>query len=258
MTKRLSFEYEMILEFDDFISNQQFQLRCVPKDGMYQRVESVAYSIFPTDLVSRMHDGFGNLIYVGSSLKKHKSFTFRVRGVIVTSSVPLAESDYFHPIYKYETKLTMADQNIKNFADKINIDDYKDYAIALMHLIYQEMTYAPGVTNIYTNAIKAFALKKGVCQDYTHIMLSMLKYHGIPSRYVAGMMVGEGATHAWVEVFYKGFWFGVDPTNDRIVNEDYFKLAHGRDYNDCIIDKGVFTGNCNQKQKVKVKVKELK
>ena len=50
MTKRLSFEYEMILEFDDFISNQQFQLRCVPKDGTYQRVESVAYSIFPTDL----------------------------------------------------------------------------------------------------------------------------------------------------------------------------------------------------------------
>ncbi len=120
------------------------------------------------------------------------------------------------------------------------------------------MTYTPGVTNIYTDAINAFALKKGVCQDYTHIMLSMLKYRGIPSRYVAGMMVGEGATHAWVEVFYKGFWVGVDPTNDRIVNEDYFKLAHGRDYNDCIIDKGVFTGNCNQKQKVRVRVKELK
>lgn len=70
--------------------------------------------------------------------------------------------------------------------------------------------------------------------------------------------MGEGTTHAWVEVYYKGFWVGVDSTNDRKVNEDYFKLAHGRDYNDCIIDKGFFTGNSNQKQKVKVKVKELK
>lgn len=247
----------MNLEFDDFIYDQQFQLRCVPKDGTYQRVESVAYSISPTDLVSWLNDGFGNLIYVGSSLKKHNHFQFRVRGVVLTSAKPLALSDYFHPIYKYETPLTKANQALRDYADSIDVKDNREYAIALMHHLYQLMQYTPGATNIYTNAIEAFELKQGVCQDYAHIMLAILKYRKIPARYVAGMMVGEGATHAWVEVYDDGFWFGLDPTNNQLVDEDYFKLAHGRDYNDCIIDKGMFTGNCNQKQTVLVKVIEI-
>lgn len=97
----------------------------------------------------------------------------------------------------------------------------------------------------------------GVCQDYTHIMVSILKYKHISVRYVVGMMIGEGATHAWAEVFDNGFWFGLDPTNDKLV-DDYFILAHGRDYNDCIIDKGLLSGQCPQKKTVSVKMVELK
>lgn len=256
--KRLSFTYEMKLEFDDFISEQQFQLRCVPKDGTYQRVESVAYSVYPTDHVSWMMDGFGNLVYVGSALAKHNQFRFSVRGVVLTSSQPLKNWDYFHPIYKYETRLTKPDDDLKAFGDSLDFTTNRDYAIELMHRIYQEMTYQPGSTNIYTTAREAFAKRMGVCQDYAHIMVSILKYKHIPVRYVVGMMIGEGATHAWVEVFDNGFWFGLDPTNDKLVDDDYFILAHGRDYNDCIIDKGLFTGQCHQKQIVSVKVVELK
>lgn len=248
----------MNLEFDGFVCEQQFQLRCVPKDGTYQQVESVAYSITPTDHISWLIDGFGNLVYVGSALTKHNKFRFHVRGIVLTSSTPLKNWDYFHPVYKYETSLTKPNDAIKEFGDSIKLKANREYAIELMHRIFEIMTYKPGSTTVFTTAQEAFAKKMGVCQDYAHIMLSVLKYKKIPARYAVGMMVGEGATHAWVEVFDHGFWFGVDPTNNRLVDDNYFKLAHGRDYNDCVIDKGMFIGNCNQKQTVSVKVVELK
>ena len=93
-----------------------------------------------------------------------------------------------------------------------------------------------------------------MCQDYTHIMLGLCRHLGIPARYVAGFMIGEGATHAWLEVYARGHWIGIDPTNNRVVDDMYIKMSEGRDASDCIIDKGVFFGNVQQKQSVFVKV----
>ena len=93
-----------------------------------------------------------------------------------------------------------------------------------------------------------------MCQDYTHIMLGLCRQLGIPARYVAGFMIGEGATHAWLEVYARGHWIGIDPTNNRIVDDMYIKMSEGRDASDCIVDKGLFFGNVQQKQSVFVKV----
>ena len=90
----------------------------------------------------------------------------------------------------------------------------------------------------------------GVCQDYAHILISMCRLSGIPARYVAGMMVGEGASHAWTEVWLDGGWTGVDPTHNRPVDETYIKLAHGRDFGDGAIDKGCFIGSATQRQQM--------
>lgn len=79
---------------------------CLRNLFSYQRAELVAYSILPTDLVSCLNDGFGNLIYAGSSLKNINILFLNYGWIIITSSTPLAEGDYLHPIYKYETKLT--------------------------------------------------------------------------------------------------------------------------------------------------------
>ena len=96
----------------------------------------------------------------------------------------------------------------------------------------------------------------GVCQDYAHIFLALCRLMGIPARYVAGMMVGEGATHAWTEVWILGAWIGFDPTNNRLAGDHYIKLSHGRDFGDCTIDKGCFKGFAAQKQNIYVKVEE--
>ena len=78
-----------------------------------------------------------------------------------------------------------------------------------MNDLYENFTYIPGVTDIHTTAGEALRLGRGVCQDYAHIMTAVLRYMGIPARYVNGLMIGEGYTHAWVEVYTDGGWYGL-------------------------------------------------
>ena len=95
-----------------------------------------------------------------------------------------------------------------------------------------------------------------MCQDYAHIMISMCRMAGIPCRYVVGMLIGEGLSHAWVEIEDNGMWYGIDPTNGIKVSENHIKISHGRDYGDCLINQGVFTGTAKQIQTVSVSVQE--
>lgn len=119
------------------------------------------------------------------------------------------------------------------------------------------MCYSPGSTQIDTTAIEVFQQRKGVCQDYAHILIAMCRACGIPARYVNGFMQGVGVTHAWVEVLVNGEWRGIDPTNNRLIEYGYIKLAHGRDAMDCRVNRGVFTGNATEQTEIRVIVEEL-
>ena len=79
----------------------------------------------------------------------------------------------------------------------------------------------------------------------------------IPARYVNGFIEGEGATHAWVEVYDDGAWWGIDPTHNRPIEWGYIKLSHGRDAEDCPVNRGVFTGAASQTAEIRVIVEEL-
>lgn len=131
-------------------------------------------------------------------------------------------------------------------------------AIYLMQHLYRDFHYVPGKTNIYTTAEEAFACGEGVCQDFAHIMTALCRMSGIPARYVNGFMIGEGYTHAWVEIYTGQGWYGLDPTNNLHIDDYYIKLAHGRDYADCIVDKGRFIGCGGQTQEILVNVEEIK
>lgn len=108
------------------------------------------------------------------------------------------------------------------------------------------------------SAETAFARREGVCQDYSHVMLSLLRMEGIPARYVTGMMVGEGASHAWVEAQCCGYWYGFDPTNDLLVDDSYIRAACGRDSADCDIIRGTFYGSACQMQQERVLVETIR
>ncbi len=129
-----------------------------------------------------------------------------------------------------------------------------DWAVQVMHQLHQSFVYQKCATDVHTSAEEAMAKGAGVCQDYAHIFLSLLRLKGIPARYVTGMLRGEGESHAWVELALGNFWYGLDPTNDCVVAGEHVRIACGRDYGDCRISQGVFFGGARQTQQVSVSV----
>ena len=144
----------------------------------------------------------------------------------------------------------------------------------LMHRIHREFTYESHSTEINTPALEALAQRKGVCQDFAHILLAALRAQGMSARYVSGYLltqpepgqvrlVGSDASHAWVSVYVPDWpegqrWLDLDPTNDRdgwgSPGEDYVTLAVGRDYADVSPIRGVIHGGANHTLSVAVTV----
>jgi len=132
----------------------------------------------------------------------------------------------------------------------------------LSKYVYDNFEYRKGVTTVETGADEIWRLKAGVCQDFAHILLVMLRRVGIPARYVSGYICpkgqelrGEGATHAWVEVcvpFYG--WIGLDPTNNCIASNRHVRLAIGRHFTDCTPVKGTYKGSSEHTLEVSVTI----
>lgn len=116
--------------------------------------------------------------------------------------------------------------------------------------IFQNFSYIKGITTIESTVEEILEHRSGVCQDFAHVMLEMLRSLEIPSRYVSGYvcpnqngMRGEGATHAWIEAWIPvNGWIGYDPTNNVWALDYHVKLAVGRHFNDCTPVKGTFKG----------------
>jgi hypothetical protein len=128
--------------------------------------------------------------------------------------------------------------------------------------VFDNFAYQKGITTVETTLEEIWKLKSGVCQDFAHILLVMLRLSNIPARYVSGYicpnkngMRGEGATHAWVEAYLPYFgWLGLDPTNNCLVNERHVKLAVGKNFSDCSPVKGTYRGTSNHTLEVAVTV----
>jgi transglutaminase-like putative cysteine protease len=132
----------------------------------------------------------------------------------------------------------------------------------LTKYVYENFKYIKGITSIETTVDEVWQLKAGVCQDFAHMLLVMLRLLGIPARYVSGYVCprdhnlrGEGATHAWVEAYIPFYgWLGLDPTNNCVVNDLHVRLAIGRNFTDCSPVKGTYKGTAKQTLEVGVSV----
>ncbi|MEO7536526.1 MAG: transglutaminase family protein, partial [Ferruginibacter sp.] len=132
----------------------------------------------------------------------------------------------------------------------------------LTKYVYENFKYIKGITSIETTVDEVWQLKAGVCQDFAHMLLVMLRLLGIPARYVSGYVCprdhtlrGEGATHAWVEGYIPFYgWLGLDPTNNCVVNDLHVRLAIGRNFTDCSPVKGTYKGTAKQTLEVGVSV----
>jgi transglutaminase-like putative cysteine protease len=147
------------------------------------------------------------------------------------------------------TRLTSADEYIRSSAQKLK--DSAEWGLPLADTIndwvYQSMTYQHGVTGVRTTAAEALALGSGVCQDYAHVMLAVCRACGLPSRYVSGHLLGQGGTHAWVEVVLpakdgtgEAIASTFDPTHASRGGLGYVMIAVGGDYLDVAPTSGTY------------------
>jgi len=139
-------------------------------------------------------------------------------------------------------------------------------ALDLMRRIHTDFIYDNKATNVSTPVEDVLALRRGVCQDFAHLMLACLRSQRLAARYVSGYlvtapppgqprMVGADASHAWVSVFCPGFgWLDLDPTNDVVPAEKHVTLAYGRDFGDVTPLRGVILGGGPHELKVAVDV----
>lgn len=139
-------------------------------------------------------------------------------------------------------------------------------ALVLSEYVHDNFNYQKGVTNVETPIAEIWNLRAGVCQDFAHMLLVMLRMFKIPARYVSGYICpkesgvrGEGATHAWVEAYIPFYgWLGLDPTNNCIVTDGHVKIATGRNFSDCTPVKGTYKGSGEHTLEVTVHVENGK
>lgn len=256
--KKLKFIFERRLIFENEVDMHYFSLKCIPLQNELQQINHLDFKMSPYTSLSQSKDSFGNHLYTGCIQKPHNHFYFHVEGQAMVQEGPCMDENLVS-LYKYPSQYTQLEGDLKMYYEALKIplfDHALDKALFLMEDLSYQMYYETRCTDIHTTAAEAFEMRRGVCQDYAHILLALCRGAQIPARYVVGFMVGEGETHAWVEVYSDGLWYGLDPTNNTCVDATYIKLVVGRDYGDCNIDKGLFYGNTSQRQEIMVRVEE--
>ena len=199
--KRLQFTYKLNISLDAPVQHHCFALRCLPQSDSRQQIKTLEYTVSPKDFLSLGKDQWGNLLAYGSFRGESKTFQVEVTGLAETglSSCDPGGPPEREQIFAFSTAMTAADPALTEYAAIITGEHSLESAEQVMALLHTTMRYVPGSTNVHTTASQAFHQGQGVCQDFAHVMLALLRLRGIPCRYVAGMLPGEGRSHAWVE-----------------------------------------------------------
>jgi len=189
-------------------------------------------------------DRFGNAVLHASAPNVSHAIEFQTRVVLLRTprSVPAMP---WRDGARIPTRLTTPDDAIRDAAAALGpVRDVFESADAMSDLIRTSFAYEHDVTGVRTTAAEAWELRAGVCQDMAHVMIAMCISRGIAARYVSGHLVGDGASHAWVEVFdpMRDHVLAVDPTHRRRTDLRYITTATGRDYHDVAPTSGTYVG----------------
>ena len=145
-------------------------------------------------------------------------------------------------------------------------DDLAAWYLSAGHAMKTGFAYDTKATTVRSTVDESIHLRGGVCQDFAHILVALCRFHGIPARYVSGyifsgqeqQMLGAEASHAWCEAYLPPYgWVGFDPTNDKLINDEFVKIAVGRDYRDVSPVRGVYKGASEAVMSVNVAMEML-
>lgn len=268
-------------------------LRVRPRDGGRQRVASFSLEVEPaTPVIENGFDFFGNDTQALVIDEPHEHFTFRATAEVERADGPCLP-DGPTPIWEDVRYAAWTTRDARatspaHFIHQSRIarlsDDITSYAAAsfpagetvlsgameLMQRIHDDFTYDVDATDVTTAPAASFAARRGVCQDYAHVMIAGLRGIGLPAAYVSGFLrtlpppgkprlEGADATHAWVSVWCgpEAGWVDFDPTNAIVANESHIVIGVGRDYADVAPETGIIVTSGRQALDVAVDVTPL-
>jgi transglutaminase-like putative cysteine protease len=281
----LSITHTTDLHYSDYINESVMELRMAPLQEQFQHRLSFGLDIGPATTVKSYFDWLGNTIHAFSINAMHNQIQ-----IIATSIV---QTDPRHNRLEHFPDIWIRDANFDYtlcdfllFGGKI-VDSPQLRGLAasaipqsngrnsqvklgtlvtsLLRLIDEKFVYQKSVTDASSSITEILEHGRGVCQDFTHLMIGMARALNIPARYVSGYLHpdrqrlrGYTQTHAWVEIFFPSMgWVGVDPTNNCIAGENFVKVAIGRHYQDVPPNKGVYKGKGEENMEVAVHSEEL-
>jgi len=250
------------------VTDSYNQVRLRPATEDPKRLSFFLLKIQPPRRLRHFRDDFFNYVQWFEMPEAHTELVIEAQSRIHTTSQypdgtkPLGISfedisrvdqiDMLHPFLTSSRYITV-DQDIW----RLSIDardgrkDVFETAEAMMKYVYKNWKYTPNFTSSNTHMSEVLTERRGVCQDFAHVMIGLCRSQNIPARYVSGYIYngpkanlrGAQASHAWCEVWLpdRG-WFGLDPTNNTLADERYIKIATGRDYEDAAPIRGSFNG----------------
>ena len=254
--KRLQFSFDTTVHYSAPVAGHQLALRCVPMTDAVQHLETCTVTIEPAPLPQPLRDGFGNTVYWYSALEPHTALRYAAVGVAAVDK-SRADEAFPNPAFRCHGLRTKPGRTLLQVSSAMPKAGTYEAAEALCHAVHSLLQYTPGVTDTTTTAEAALRGGIGVCQDYAQVFVALARLAGWSARYCMGLSVGEGATHAWAEIYYKGHWHGFDPTRDCAADERYLRFGVGRDSADCPVEQGIFFGSAAQRQSIRMRVTEL-
>ena len=265
------------------VNESVMEVRMRPRSDSGQRCLHFALTVNPKAHVDFYRDHLGNTIHHFDVPGSHARLGLVAESTVdVDASEPTPGSidatawrdidaiagsgEYFE--FLQPSQFATPTALLKAFADEIGAarrDDPLSLLRELNSRIFDALSYAPKSTDVDSPIDTALSSRMGVCQDFSHVMIAVLRGLGIPARYVSGYLYhsaeaqdrsSDGATHAWLEAMLPGLgWVGFDPTNNLLSTERHIRTAIGRDYADVPPAKGVFKGTADSLLTVAVRVK---
>ena len=252
------------------------EVRLKPVTNEHQTVESFLLKVLPACPLKHYEDFYLNWIHHFEIPEAHSTLLIDATTRVSTRANPLALDAASSPLsrlpecarmercfdYLQPTQYVNLDPATWRLALDLTAGqtDIWQSAVALTRYIHSNFTYTPLSTTVHTRMAEVIEQRRGVCQDFAHVLLGLCRAVKIPALYVSGYLATEraSATHAWVEVFLPELgWQALDPTHNVSADETYVKIAVGRDYADVAPVRGHYKGTQDRKMEVEVTITPL-
>src|SRR5580704_17461043 len=274
--------------YDGPVSESYNEVRLRPMHDDRQSCLSFRVVTNPDSRGTAYRDSAGNWVHQFNILKQHHRLKVEAESVVLAHETPapvdqtkLADirdkrDDFFEDYFDYMAPSVFVPhlpqlEEIIRAAEQSSDGGALTFAQAASDLIHASFRYVKGATHVHSSIVDSLTLGAGVCQDFAHVLLGVLRMGGMPARYVSGYLVpgstaepnakqeeviGGQASHAWAEVFSpEAGWVGLDPTLGNPVGLRHVRIAYGRDYGDVAPVRGVYKGHAGQRLSVDVRVR---